>query len=154
MGISNNYEYGISKSFMFISLKDFYTFQVNQKFWRENQNFKVQGEKLCPTLARYKNTQSHIFFLFSFISLLCYSLHKDVSCYYSRKCYFRVTFEFHCILWTILSNPLALKMGTKYTIKILSLRSSLEVPISFCLHSFPVISIIFSNRQALHMGEN
>jgi hypothetical protein len=70
-----------------------------------------------------------IFFIFLHISFVLI-LHKSVSCY-SRKCYSRVTFGLHCILGTILSNPLTLRKGTKYVLKILSLQSSLEVPIFF-----------------------
>jgi hypothetical protein len=89
-----------------------------------------------------QKTQSHIF-LFSYISLLCYYLQNDASCYF-KKYYYIVTFQLHCLMWTILSNLLVVRNETKYVLKIWSLPSSLEVPISFCHHIFFVISTIFS----------
>jgi hypothetical protein len=56
------------------------------------------------TLRSYAKTpQSHSFSLF-LLHLSRVILSIGVFSYYSRKCYFRVTFGFHCILRNILSN--------------------------------------------------
>jgi hypothetical protein len=60
----------------------------------------------------------------------------------------------YCILRTILSNSFTLRNGTKYVLKILSLRSSLEVPVLFYIHIFPLNSMIFSTGPFHCLSKN